>query len=277
MWIGIGVGTLLAGAVIWIGGTAYLAKQANADYVWKFVTNNPDKAAVTLRRDGQTIAQSNSDRVMPLASAVKTMIAIEYAKQAADAYEWTNEEVREFASTMKDKANDLSLTYRLKNGALPMERELCDVSELARRSVLSFVDDPRFAGTPVTFSGPDEPVLYPVDPKWFRRSVDNVLANALLHNPPDTEVKLSVYPLEPAGFTLDIEDRLLSALRLFPAPFGDLFGDDEGELLVAEYGQDTEYRLVRYFPRFVLGYGQVDGLLQGGIFGLVRVSLLVQS
>jgi len=82
---------------------------------------------------------------MPLASAVKTMIAIEYTKQAADAYEWTNEEVREFASTMKDKANDLSLTYRLKNGALPMERELCDVSELVRRSVLSFVDDPRFA------------------------------------------------------------------------------------------------------------------------------------
>ncbi|MBD2861062.1 serine hydrolase [Paenibacillus oceani] len=83
MWIGIGVGTLLAGAVIWIGGTAYWAKKANADYVWKFVTNNPEKAAITLRRDGQTIAQSNSDRVMPLASAVKTMIAIEYAKQAA--------------------------------------------------------------------------------------------------------------------------------------------------------------------------------------------------
>ncbi|MBD2861064.1 sensor histidine kinase [Paenibacillus oceani] len=155
------------------------------------------------------IAGVSHDLKTPLSSIVGYAHMLE-----TDAYEWTNEEVREFASTMKDKAaymdrliNDLSLTYRLKSGALPMERELCDVSELVRRSVLLFVDDPRFAGTPVTFSGPDEPVLYHVDPKWFRRIVDNVLANALLHNPPDTEVRLSVCPLEPDGFTLDIEDR----------------------------------------------------------------------
>lgn len=83
VWIGIGVGTLLAGTAVWMGGTIYWAKKANADYVWKFVTNYPEKSAITLQRDGKTIAQANSDRIMPLASAVKTMIAIEYAKQAA--------------------------------------------------------------------------------------------------------------------------------------------------------------------------------------------------
>ena len=88
-----------------------------------------------------------------------------------------------------------------------MEREECDVAELVRRSVLSFLDDPRYAGMRVTLSGPDSPILYPVDPKWFRRIVDNVLANAVLHNPPDTEVRLSVNPLGSAGFTLEIEDR----------------------------------------------------------------------
>lgn len=83
VWIGIGVGTLLAGTAVWIGGTIYWAKKANADYVWKFVMKYPEKSAITLQMDGKTIAQSNSDRIMPLASAVKTMIAIEYAKQAA--------------------------------------------------------------------------------------------------------------------------------------------------------------------------------------------------
>lgn len=83
IWIAIIVAALIIIVVGLIAGTLYWAKKPDADFVWKFVKDNPDKSSITLLRDGKLVAQANSDRVMPLASAVKTMVAIEYAKQAA--------------------------------------------------------------------------------------------------------------------------------------------------------------------------------------------------
>jgi len=48
-----------------------------------FIRDNPARASIYLVQDGSVLADFNSDRVMPLASTVKIIIAIEYARQAA--------------------------------------------------------------------------------------------------------------------------------------------------------------------------------------------------
>lgn len=47
-----------------------------------FVEANAEKVSITILRDGKKLAGQEENRMMPLASTVKTIIAIEYAKQA---------------------------------------------------------------------------------------------------------------------------------------------------------------------------------------------------
>lgn len=57
------------------------AQAQNLDDVIKFIKENPKKASLYLIEDGKTVIDYNSSQQMPLASAVKTIIAIEFAKQ----------------------------------------------------------------------------------------------------------------------------------------------------------------------------------------------------
>lgn len=43
---------------------------------------------------------------------------------------------------MSELIDDLSLTYRLKNNALPMVRQTQEVNEVFRRAVIHFINDP---------------------------------------------------------------------------------------------------------------------------------------
>ena len=53
------------------------------DEVIRFIKENPKKASFYLIEDGKTVVNFNSQQQMPLASAVKTIIAIEFAKQSS--------------------------------------------------------------------------------------------------------------------------------------------------------------------------------------------------
>lgn len=60
-----------------------IAMAQNLDELVAFIKKNPQKASVYLIENGQTTIDFNSSQAMPLASAAKTIIAIEFAKQAA--------------------------------------------------------------------------------------------------------------------------------------------------------------------------------------------------
>ncbi len=72
--------TLLAVVVI-----AYAAKnmKPDKDQVLTFLKEHPETTAIKLVRNGELVVGNNLTKVMPLASTVKIVIAIEYAEQAA--------------------------------------------------------------------------------------------------------------------------------------------------------------------------------------------------
>jgi D-alanyl-D-alanine carboxypeptidase len=64
--------------------TAHLvARTQDLDQVIRFIKDNPKKSSVYLMDNGQLTIDYNSSQLMPLESAAKTIIAIEFSKQAA--------------------------------------------------------------------------------------------------------------------------------------------------------------------------------------------------
>lgn len=128
-------------------------------------------------------------------------------------YQWSQEELHMIGRTLREKStfiseliDDLSLTYRLKNKALPIERKLQEVNETIRRSVVHFMNDPQFADYDISFHASDEPILFPIDKKWFTRIIDNMISNAIKHNPPHTKIDIIVKTRSENGFSVIIRD-----------------------------------------------------------------------
>ena len=55
-----------------------------ADSLLNFIMQNKARSSVYLRKNDTTIAKLNDDKIMPLASTVKMVIAVEFAKQAGN-------------------------------------------------------------------------------------------------------------------------------------------------------------------------------------------------
>jgi D-alanyl-D-alanine carboxypeptidase len=76
----IGIIVLLICIVIFV--FAYIFAP-NEKKILDFIKNNPERSALLLLRNDTIVAQHNIDKLMPLASTVKIIIAIEYAEQAS--------------------------------------------------------------------------------------------------------------------------------------------------------------------------------------------------
>ncbi|MGE7676352.1 sensor histidine kinase [Lysinibacillus sp. NPDC094403] len=114
-------------------------------------------------------------------------------------YTWTNEEKIEFAQIISDKAKymedlvqDFNLTFRLKNEALPLKRINNDVIEIVRRSVIDAANLPFTQNQQLNFISNQSILYYELDPNWFKRAIDNLIMNSIIHNPRDTTVNIEV-------------------------------------------------------------------------------------
>jgi len=101
--------------------------------------------------------------------------------------------ISEKAAYMKDLIEDLNLTLRLNNHALPIKLESRNIVELVRRSVIDLVNSDLSNGISFNLrNSEEENIIYPVDEKWFKRAIDNLLANAAVHNKAGTTVIVQV-------------------------------------------------------------------------------------
>ncbi|GED14620.1 serine hydrolase [Aneurinibacillus migulanus] len=74
----------LISIVLGIGSYVFSKKASTPDAMLSFIKENPERASLHYIRNGEVAATSHSEQMMPLASAVKTVLAIEYAKQSAE-------------------------------------------------------------------------------------------------------------------------------------------------------------------------------------------------
>jgi signal transduction histidine kinase len=113
-------------------------------------------------------------------------------------FEWTRTELEEMGKMIRSKGDymlellsDFSLTFQLRNHAQDVPREDIELNEFVRRTVLRYVNDVTLKDVSFAYEGEEEALTVSGTAKWFRRMLDNLLTNAVKHNPPGTEIKVS--------------------------------------------------------------------------------------
>lgn len=81
IFLGLGI---LVGIIVLLGAFGVYYFLPSEDKVLNFIKSNPEKASILLVRNDTILASRNIYKVMPLASTVKIIIAIEYAEQSAN-------------------------------------------------------------------------------------------------------------------------------------------------------------------------------------------------
>jgi len=111
-------------------------------------------------------------------------------------YEWTKEELVDIGKTLGEKSDymlslieDFSLSFQLKNQETPTSFKRMDVNNLIRKTLSKFTGDLTLKNNYLISFHPLEDSHYlSVDEKWFERMIDNLIYNAIKHNPPGTSI-----------------------------------------------------------------------------------------
>ena len=102
--------------------------------------------------------------------------------------------------------NDLKLTYQLESGAFPFHPKQVRFVRYLKELVIDIANDPAFSNRSIEFECDLPEIMTTIDPDLFQRAVCNLVVNALVHNPPDTVVTVSVSEDKEKGVCLSIRD-----------------------------------------------------------------------
>lgn len=123
-----------------------------------------------------------------------------YAELLADHLETDRRKIQEYGLIIlknlrhiEKLIQDLKLTYQLDAGAVPYRPQETRLIRYLKELMIDLINDPAFADRQIEFESdvPEQKVL--LDPDLFRRAAQNLVINALVHNPPDTAVTISVH------------------------------------------------------------------------------------
>ncbi|KRD82625.1 histidine kinase [Bacillus sp. Root147] len=113
-------------------------------------------------------------------------------------YNWNEEELKEIGQTLRDKSEymvelveDFSLAFKLKNNVVVLETKKVDVHQLLQHIVLKFVNDRTIENVQFSYVPVHLQPFIQADPRWFERMLDNLIFNAIKHNPENTTITIS--------------------------------------------------------------------------------------
>lgn len=127
-------------------------------------------------------------------------------------YHWTDEEKSNFSRQTSDKTadikrliQDLNHTNRWPVETFPMDRKREDMVNFLRDVVIDIANHPLAEHTLFTFTASESMYRMDFDSKLLGRAIQNVLMNAVIHNPPGTQVTCEFAVRDNSGFIV-IED-----------------------------------------------------------------------
>ncbi|MED3572840.1 HAMP domain-containing sensor histidine kinase [Cytobacillus praedii] len=114
-------------------------------------------------------------------------------------YDWSKQELEDIGKTIGEKSaymlsliEDFSLSFRLKNSASLVDFQLIEVNQLLSSIVSKFKEDMTLADYQLSFYPLNHSLSLQLAKRWFERMIDNLLYNAIIHNPPGTSIKIII-------------------------------------------------------------------------------------
>ncbi|OQO98578.1 integral membrane sensor signal transduction histidine kinase [Geobacillus sp. 44C] len=173
--------------------------------IFKEVVHSLYTLSKTLQQNEENqrrMEKTREEWITGLSHDLKTPLSSLYgfsALLASNQYQWSSEEIMEMGRIMKEKAvymseliEDLNLTYRLKNNALPINKEKTDIVSLIKEFLSTFSTTTEAKDKEIYFESAQDTIFLEIDLKWFMRILDNLLTNAVKHNKPGTKIKVKV-------------------------------------------------------------------------------------
>lgn len=118
----------------------------------------------------------------------------------SDKYDYTTKELVEIGNVIRTKSdymvdllNDFSLVFKLKNSAITLKVAPIDLGKYTEEVVTKFRKDLTMRTYTFRLEKSEEGITALIDPKWFKRVIDNFLSNAVKHNPPQTVIAVKVF------------------------------------------------------------------------------------
>ena len=136
-----------------------------------------------------------------------------YAELLADGTAAESRTVQEYGAIMlkhvdyaEKLINDLKLTYQLESGAFPFHPRQVRLVRYLRELIIDIANDPAFSDRDIEFESSVSELTAMIDPDLFQRAVGNLVINALVHNPPDTKVTVSVSENQENDICISVRD-----------------------------------------------------------------------
>ncbi len=110
------------------------------------------------------------------------------------------------ANHMEKLMNNLKLTYQLEAGAVPFAPLEPRIVRFLKELFIDIANDPAFLNREIEFESSLQELKIAVDPGLMRRAVGNIVINALVHNPADTKVRITVSKSPDSSLSISICD-----------------------------------------------------------------------
>ncbi|MBC6971472.1 HAMP domain-containing histidine kinase [Bacillus sp. Xin] len=186
--------------------------------LFKDVTNALEHLTVVLKKNEsirKVIEQTREEWIAGLTHDLKTPLSSIYGYSLlleSNHYNWTDKDIQEFGRVIRDKSqymttliDDLSLTYQLKNNAIPSQHSQVEINQFVQKVLLQFINNPTLQNQNIEFVPSSSSIHYSIEEKWFQRIIENLLANAVKHNNETTNVTVKLGQNK-HSFTLSISD-----------------------------------------------------------------------
>ncbi|WP_224034530.1 sensor histidine kinase [Clostridium gelidum] len=135
-----------------------------------------------------------------------------YAEMLSDSeYNVNSEEIKKYGGIILKNAvyvealvEDLKLTYKLKNGMLILKKKDGNIVSLLKEIIINILNNPEYKNRNITFYFYKDKVNLSYDSILLQRALSNLINNAIIHNSPDTIIK--VFIKEEDKIYIKIED-----------------------------------------------------------------------
>jgi signal transduction histidine kinase len=81
----------------------------------------------------------------------------------------------------------------LKNEALPIQREEKNLVEVINNVLEQLKRLPESENKIFSFEPNDNTIIFNMDERYLKRAVENLIANSIKHNPPNTKVRIILH------------------------------------------------------------------------------------
>jgi signal transduction histidine kinase len=200
-----------------------IKRLANKDYtvnyepkgVYKDVFNNVNFLSSQLtanEKERKKLEMMREEWIGNISHDIKTPLASiqGYAELIKDQdYHFSLEEIREYAEIIEQKSlyikevmEDLNLTTRLKNKALSLNKKTVNIVALLRNIVIDILNDPKYSSRNIVFHVNQEKIPVAIDEILFRRAINNLVYNAVVHNDENVQIDVIIEKKERIHITI---------------------------------------------------------------------------